>query len=114
MGYGLKYSGIIGYQANISDERHNLRAALGLLGISAGYDYKLSNHLSVGVTTGEYWMIMTDVKFHTVNLTYHISGHYTQGWNISFDTGVAKDTYDLYGDNEDYFNISYFSLGYTF
>ncbi len=114
MGIGLKYGGIIGYQAAFSKEKHNLRGAVGMFGISTGYDYKLYNYFSVGLTTGNFGTVLASYQYHALNFTYHVSGKYTQGWNISLDTGVTRCVDGCDGIDVDYDNISTFGLGYTF
>ena len=114
VGIGLKYAGAFGYQVAFSKEMHNLRGAVGFLGVSAGYDYKLYNHFSVGITTGNFSAVVSSAQYHVLNFTYHVSGKYIQGWNISLDTGVARCDSGCDGIDEDYDSISTLSLGYTF
>lgn len=114
MGIGLKYGGIIGYQTVFSQEKHNLRGAIGIFGMSAGYDYTLYNNFSVGATSGGFGTVLAGYQFHVLNFTYHVSGKYTKGWNISLDTGVVRCNDGCYGIDVDYDKFSSFSLGYTF
>jgi hypothetical protein len=113
-GMGLKYGGLVGYQATFSEGNHNLRGALGLFGSSVGYDYKVFDHFSIGATIGDYSSIVSVSTFHTLNVTYHFSGNYSEGWNISFDLGRSRCSADCIVNKEDYDNISAVSLGYTF
>lgn len=113
LGAGLKYGGFIGYQANVSEEKHNLRAAVAFFGFSAGYDYKLLNNFSIGATAGDYAVVVAAYRYHVFNVTYHSKGQFTKGWNFSFDTGTEKCTDGCFGDT-DYTNISSISVGRTF
>ncbi|MGK0411429.1 MAG: hypothetical protein ACJASB_003632 [Shewanella psychromarinicola] len=39
MGIGLQYSGPIGYQVTVDNNKHRFRGAIGLVGMGVGYDY---------------------------------------------------------------------------
>ena len=77
LGHGLKYGGLAGFQAAISEGEHNFRGAAGFFGMSAGYDYKFSNNISIGATTGKHADVLSEFEAHTLNITYFVSGKYS-------------------------------------
>ncbi|MDN3651518.1 hypothetical protein QWY77_01805 [Thalassotalea ponticola] len=119
LGVGIKYGGIFGYQANISEQKHNFRCAMGFFGYNCGYDYKLIENVSLGATTGVLSNLFSLAKYHSVNMTYHFSGEYTQGWNISLDAGMSRCSKDClddtdYTEDTEYSGFAAVSLGYSF
>ena len=121
LGFGLKYGGIAGFQAALSTEKHNLRAAAGFFGISAGYDYKFSNNISLGATTGKHADVLSEFEAHTLNITYFVTGKYSQGWNVSVDIGKQRCTRECIDDDlndtdkdQEFTDLTWFSLGYSF
>lgn len=114
LGLGLKYGGFTGFQVGFSEEEHNLRGAVGFFGISAGYDYKLLNNLSIGATTGKHANVLSGFEAHTLNVTYYVAETFSHGWNIGLDIGKMRCIEDCIDDNNNYESLSWFSLGYTF
>jgi len=51
VGMGFQYGGIFGWQGSLLEERHRGSVGLGLFGASVGYDYKLTEKVSVGVSS---------------------------------------------------------------
>lgn len=120
LGAGVKYGGVLGGQVSLSHKRNNIRAALGLFGGSVGYDFKILNKFSVGLTYGEISWVYENVA--ALNFTYHWSGEYNKGWNIGLDLGRARRSSGICfsqqcaDDAEDRgtSTSTSFSFGYTF
>ncbi len=88
VGFGVKYAGVVGGQLVVSSDRHVGRGALGLLGGSVGYDFKLAEKYSIGFT------LSNGLTFHEgrmLNFTYYFSGDYSRGWNLSLDIGTLSE-----------------------
>jgi len=45
-GFGLQYAGVLGYQISTKNNDRRFRGALGLIGVSVGYDFfcRLNGH----------------------------------------------------------------------
>jgi hypothetical protein len=90
LGSGARHAGGIGAQLIVSQHNHAVRGALGFLGVSAGYDYKITEKISLGVTYGSFGFIpltgpLIYGKAKTLDVTYYFSGEYTSGWSIGLD-----------------------------
>ena len=113
LGHGLKYGGLLGFQSALTQGLHNVRGSLGFFGMSAGYDYKLLNNFSIGLTTGQHADVFSAYDTHTLNFTYFTKGTYSKGWNISADVGQQRCKQECIED-KDYHSLTWLSLGYSF
>ena len=113
MGFGLQYSGIIGYQISTKNDAHRFRGAVGLFGIGAGYDYFLSPKWSLGATYTQ-----SVRKIYSVNINYYPKTP-KKGFNFGLDIGQIPRE-DASGDG--FFrnkgrsskDIIFLSFGYAF
>ena len=114
-GGGFQYGGLIGAQGSAYEDAHRFRAAIGLIGIGIGYDYLLSENLSIGITGGG-MVPFKDAKL--LSLNYFFSGNYKEGWQIGLDIGKVSiaNCIIFCPDGTDYSNtdILFLSGGYTF
>ena len=109
-GIGLPYSGLVGYQLSyISEDKHRLRGAIGLIGIGAGYDYKLDEHWSIGAT---YTASMRSV--YSANLTYHFH-FFSDGLKLGLDLGYMPndDTGEGFFSSDGSKTVIWLNLGYA-
>lgn len=110
VGIGFQYAGVIGYQISTQQDQHRFRGAIGLVGVSAGYDYFIAEKWSLGVTYTE-----TIRTVYSLNINYYLDTP-TQGITFGVDLGHMPDD-----DNGDGFfksdgskNVLFLSLGYSF
>ena len=110
-GFGLQYAGVLGYRISTKNNDHRFRGALGLIGVSVGYDYFLSPQWSLGATYTE-----TVRTVYSVNINYTLPQN--EGITFGVDFGhIPSDkasgsgfTY-IKGNSK---NIMFFSVGYEF
>ena len=114
IGAGVPYAGIIGIQITGQTENGRARVAFGLLGISMGYDYFISNKCALGVT-GIYTLHLGDQFNGGAGLTCGFKDR-NQGFNMSFELTSHQPDYSLNGDNGDLKTevTPSISLGYRF
>lgn len=111
IGIGLPYSGLVGYQLSfITDDKHRLRGAVGLIGIGAGYDYKVAENWSVGAS-----YTATIRSVYSANLTYHFSS-FSEGLKLGVDLGYMPDddSGDGFFSSDGSKTVLWVNLGYTF
>lgn len=109
LGFGLQYSGLIGYQVSLNQEQHLLRASLGLIGTSIGYDYLLNNNWSIGTT-----YTATIRPVYSLNINYY-SESLTDGMRIGLDLGHMPDTTgDGFLSTKGPKNVIWLSAGFAF
>jgi len=110
IGFGLQYAGVVGYQISAKNDVHRFRGALGLVGLSIGYDYFLSPKWSLGATYTE-----TLRTIYSLNINYY-ANKLTEGFNFGVDLGsMPEDDIVLFNVNRvDRRNFIFFSVGYVF
>ncbi|WP_105169185.1 hypothetical protein [Pseudoalteromonas sp. T1lg23B] len=94
-GAGLfEYGGHIGakYQVQLSGN-HFASASFGVIGYALGYEYKLSEKLSIGATLGQQVGYAEDGYFAT-KLNYHFNGFDNSGLVIGASIGMKEDDGD--------------------
>ncbi|MCF6435353.1 hypothetical protein [Pseudoalteromonas sp. MMG022] len=94
-GVGLfEYGGHVGakYQTQIS-ENHFASASFGIIGYALGYEYKVNEQLSVGVTLGQQVGYAED-GYIVTKLNYHFNGFDNSGFVIGASLGVQEDDGD--------------------
>ncbi len=113
VGGGFQYGSIIGIQGAIHNKTHRLRAALGIIGIGVGYDYKFAERFSVGVTGGE---IFPFHQIGVISLNYYSQGKFDKGWQAGIDIGKADALFCIQdcSVNDNDHNIVFISGGYIF
>ena len=110
VGIGLQYGGIVGYQLSTTFEQGRIRGAVGVIGVSIGYDHNLSDTFAIGAT-----ITATIRTVYSLNLNYMPNGQQNSGWMFALDLGYMPDT-----DGEGFFNtdgsksVIWFSTGYRF
>lgn len=85
LGIGLQYAGIVGYQLSFTNETHRFRGALGLIGVSVGYDYLLTNNWSLGATYTQ-----TIRSVYSINFNYYLNNP-NEGMRFSLDLAHMPD-----------------------
>ena len=112
IGFGLQYSGLVGYQISTKNDAHRFRAAVGLIGVGAGYDYFLSPKWSLGVTYTE-----TIRTIYSVNINYYANTP-SKGFNFGLDIGqMLREEPSAFGftyNDGTSKNIVLLSVGYVF
>jgi hypothetical protein len=108
VGIGLQYAGVIGYQLNYQNEEHRFRAAIGLLGAAAGYDYLLNQHWSLGLTYTE-----TIRSVYSANINYY-PDEPNSGIRLGLDLGhMPKGDGDGFLFSGNTKNVIWFNFGYA-
>lgn len=84
IGVGAQYGGTVGYQSSFQSGRHNFRLGMGVIGISAGYDYFITPKIAVGVQAlGSFF-----ITGYALNLNYYFSPTPSAGWMLGADVGM--------------------------
>jgi hypothetical protein len=97
VGAGLQYSGILGSQFAIKDDKQKYFVALGLPGASVGMqsvvseDEKHSVGFSVGVMKG---LFSSDTRYGILTYNYHLNGFNNDG--VVFGLGAGYSSADEY------------------
>ncbi len=108
-GFGVQYGGLIGYQLSTQQEQHQFRAAVGVIGLSGGYDYFVSPNVSIGAS---YTRTIRDLT--SINLNYYPNGS-KKGFIIGLDLIYAPpESGGFYKSPKESLNKVLFSIGYRF
>ena len=107
-GWGFAFAPV-GVKVYPNDGRFNI--GLGLLGVSAGYDFTPTEHLVI--STGAMY-ILEEAGGPYVGVTYHLNGYGNSGLYVGFQSAVILDDADD-ADSLDKDDIgTMLTLGYTF
>jgi len=113
IGSGLQYAGLFGAQFNAASNNHKLYFSLGFGGLGGGYDYAVSNNVSVGVNYSRVFALFVTTSLASVNINYHFSSAFERGWVLGFDVG-RTDSSGLLEDAFESLNFLFISAGYKF
>ena len=108
-GFGLQFSGLVGYQISSIIDQHNFRASAGVIGVSVGYDYFISDNFSIGATyTG------TIRNVSSINFNFYSSWYQNEGGFFGIDVGQMRGGSGLGFSSPRDKNILWLSAGYRF
>jgi len=117
LGFGLQYSGFIGTQFNLINGNHKGYLSVGFLGLGAGfgggYDYAVSNNVSVGVNYSGLFIVFAESYITSLNANYHFGSTFNKGWTLGIDAGRRSGRNLLSGDSRSD-AVAFFSVGYRF
>ena len=104
VGAGIQFGGILGWQGSYTFGQNNLRAALGALGFTYGYDRYIGPRNSLGIQAfGNQFKVG-----YGLSLNHYFNGYRNPGWIVGLDGYVGFDTLDFTGE---VFLDAFFSLG---
>ncbi len=98
LGAGVTYAGILGVQFSSADDIGRVRLALGLVGVSAGYDYFITRKCSMGGSI-----------IYSLHLGDRVNGSAgvncgfkpdQNGFNIGFEITTYQPDFSVNGDND--------------
>ena len=87
-GFGLQYAGVVGWQGSLQAGDNNLYLSVGLLGLAAGYQYSMTDKLTIGLQGFAIGL----ASGGGINLNYHFSGTRSRGWMVGLDIFSARST----------------------
>lgn len=108
VGIGIQFGGTIGWQGSTRWGNNNVRAAVGAVGLSAGYDYFLNDKVSVGFQgfiIGLSWG-------RGISANYYFTRPELSGWTVGLDAFSASSGFA--GSTGESSNRVLLSVGYRF
>lgn len=109
LGAGVQYAGVFGYQASVQSGKSNFRLGLGVVGVSAGYDYFITPKIALGVQA----FGIVFITGYALNLNYYFSPTPSAGWMLGIDLGKYNQE-NLFGEDYDARTSALISAGYRF
>ena len=110
VGFGAQYSGLAGYQINSIYNRHKVYFSIGFIGFGGGYDYAISNNVSIGAS---FTRILELANIATLNVNYHFGSAFGSGVVIGLDLGVNRSQ-SIFSGESNFSRYSFISVGYRF
>jgi len=104
VGAGIQFGGILGWQGSYTFGQNNLRAALGALGFTYGYDRYIGASNSIGIQG----FSNQSITGYGLSLNHYFNGYRNPGWIVGLDVYEAFNTLDLTGE---VFFEAFFGLG---
>lgn len=91
VGAGIQYGGILGWQGSYTFGQNNLRASLGVIGFTYGYDRYIGPRNSLGIQAfGNQFKLG-----YGLSLNHYFNGYRKPGWIVGLDGYVGFDTLDF-------------------
>jgi len=113
VGLGPQYAGFIGAQLAQITDRHKFRFSLGLLGVSAGYEYLISTRISFGCSVFRYHDIVDDLSGFAVSANYYFTSLDQKGFMLGLDLLDQKPRDSTRNPNHEGLKVL-ISTGYRF
>jgi len=116
IGIGFQYGGVFGWQGSLVEDKHRGSIGLGLIGLSVGYDYKLGEKISAGVTSFGLESAIGGFTAAGLRLHYYPSGTFQNGWAFGIDVFRTINTriFSLDSSDENNSTGGFFSVGYGY
>ncbi len=110
IGIGPQYGGLVGAQLSLATESDKYYLSVGLIGMSAGYQYVIDDTQfhSVGVNVGGVVAIYDYITFGQLTYDYHLGGFLNDDFVFGASIGFADEGDDGYG------SFVAFNIGYKF
>ncbi|PCK06898.1 MAG: hypothetical protein COA42_17035 [Alteromonadaceae bacterium] len=99
VGAGIPYGGALGMQFGVLTDNGRLRGSIAILGVSAGYDYFITDRCSVGGTAIRAWSLGHKNNY-ALGVNCGLKSN-TKGFNYGLDITSHQPDDSLFGDNDD-------------
>ena len=112
IGGGLQFGGLFGAQFDFNNGTHKGYLSIGLGGAGVGYDFAVSDNISIGVNYTGLFIFFSFATAATVNINYHFGSTFKRGWVLGLDVGSLERIFGF--DDNTRTNIGFISVGYRF